>query len=208
MRDRQLCFGGSFNPIHFGHLRCAQAAANARGFDTVVLVPSAQPPHKPASADLAPAEDRLAMTKLAAESMTGPPKFQIEDLETRRTGPSYTIDTVNALLARGWPQVWWLIGADMLNYLPMWRSADQLVKKCNFLILARPGVRLDWEKLPPHFVERLRPNVVPAPLIDISATDIRRRVREGESIDGLTPASVVEHIRTRGLYRSAGTSTA
>src|SRR3954449_8900217 len=84
-----LCLGGSFNPIHYGHLRCAGAAARGRNFDRVILIPSAQPPHKPNSADLAPPEDRLAMAKLAADSASNEAvRFEVDDLELRRTGPS------------------------------------------------------------------------------------------------------------------------
>jgi len=126
--------------------------------------------------------------------------FDVDDLELRRTGPSYTIDTARELLRRGWPQVWWLIGADMLNYLPKWHEADNLLEVVNFLVMARPGFQLMWDSLPPPF-RRLRENIVSVPAIDISATDIRRRIREGRSIDGLTPPPVIEYIREHHLYR-------
>lgn len=200
MRHPPLCFGGSFNPIHFGHLRCAQAAAIARGFDEVVFIPNAQPPHKPPSADFAPAQDRLAMARLAISTADPPPLFTADDLELRRSGPSYTIDTVTELLSRGWPEVWWLIGADMLNYLPQWHRADDLVRQCHFLILQRPGVPLNWDALPAEMVTRLKDNVVPAPLVDTSSTVIRRRVRAGESIEGMTPEVVADYIASHRLY--------
>src|SRR5829696_7328537 len=91
---RTLCFGGSFNPIHNGHLICAQAVADKGGYDRVLLIPSAQPPHKPASADIAPTPHRLAMCRLAAQTVAG---LDVDDTETRRPGPSYTIDTVHEL---------------------------------------------------------------------------------------------------------------
>jgi nicotinate-nucleotide adenylyltransferase len=199
---RQLCLGGSFNPIHDGHLRSAKAAAEARGFDGVLLIPSAQPPHKPDATNLAPAADRLNMTRLAAEFVNAqnpPVRFDVDDLEIRRAGPSYTIDTARDLRRRGWPQVWWLIGADMLNYLPKWHQADQLLHEVDFLVMARPGFQLLWDQLPPHF-QKLRDNVVTVPAIDISATDIRRRIREGQSIEGLTPPPVIEYIHAHQLY--------
>jgi nicotinate-nucleotide adenylyltransferase len=203
--SRWLCLGGSFNPIHYGHLRCAKAAAELRGFDGVLLIPSAQPPHKPDLADLAPPDARLAMTRLAAQFMNQTAqdsriRFDVDDLELRRSGPSYTIDTADQLLRRGWPEVWWLIGADMLNYLPKWHQADKLLDIARFLVMARPGFQFEWDSLPPPF-QRLRENVVPVPAIDISSTDIRRRIREGRSIEGLTPPPVVEYIRENGLYR-------
>ncbi|MBC8108756.1 MAG: nicotinate (nicotinamide) nucleotide adenylyltransferase [Anaerolineae bacterium] len=197
-----LCFGGSFNPIHNGHLLCARAAAESRGFKQVVVIPSAQPPHKPQDSNLAAPEDRFAMARLACEfSSHGSIQYVPSDIEIARAGPSYTIETVRELRKIGWPEVWWLIGADMLNYLPKWHQAEQLIDECNFLILARPGVELMWSTLPPHFRVKLEPNVVPAPLLDISATDIRRRVREGLPIDDLTVPPVVEYIQANRLYQ-------
>src|SRR3954454_21372792 len=106
--SRRLYFGGSFNPIHYGHLRCVTAAARARNFGAIVLIPSAQPPHKPLSSDLASAEDRLAMTKLAAEVSDTPGlPITVDDLELCRSKPSYTIDTAQELKRRGWTDVTW-----------------------------------------------------------------------------------------------------
>src|SRR5215204_3176269 len=99
---RRLCFGGSFNPIHHGHLICARAAAEAAGFERVVLIPSALPPHKLDDTELASSTDRLAMCRLAVE---GDPWFEVEDIELIRKGPSYTIDTARELRRRGWPDV-------------------------------------------------------------------------------------------------------
>src|SRR5690242_6189365 len=111
---RRLCFGGSFNPIHQAHLICARAVAEARGFDVVVLVPSAQPPHKTSwPGDMAGAHDRLEMCRraIADGGKSGGVRFEVDDLELRRTGPSYTIDTAAELRARGWERLDWLIGA-------------------------------------------------------------------------------------------------
>jgi nicotinate-nucleotide adenylyltransferase len=192
-----LCVGGSFNPIHYAHLRCAVTAMALKAFDRVLLIPSAQPPHKAAAVDLASAEDRLAMCRAAVE---GDPRFAVDDLELRRTGPSYTFDTARELKQRGWPTVSWMIGADQLLSLPSWHLADELIREVNFVIVARPGWSLDWSTLPPAY-QFLKSNVVEAPLIDISATDIRRRVKAGESIDGLTPPAVVRYIAEHALYR-------
>jgi nicotinate-nucleotide adenylyltransferase len=197
-----LCFGGSFNPIHIGHLQCARAAAVQRGFERIVVIPNAQPPHKPQSADLASAADRFAMVRLACEFCTDSSvNFIPSDIEIARDGPSYTLLTVREMKRIGWPEVWWLIGADMLNFLPKWYKIDELLNEVNFLILARPGIELRWDTLPPHYRQRLERNVVPAPLIDISATDIRQRVRQGLPIDSLTVPPVVEYIRANRLYR-------
>ena len=194
---RRLHFGGSFNPIHHGHLICARAALETSEFDQIVLVPTAQPPHKAASATLASAADRLAMAQAA---VAGDPLFEVDELELRRTGPSYTLDTVRALKAGGSQQVHWLIGADMLLYLPHWHQALQLMREVRFVIMARPGWVLDWEQLPAEF-RHLRSNVVETPLISISATEIRARVSAGLPIDYLCPRPVCEYIESRKLYR-------
>jgi nicotinate-nucleotide adenylyltransferase len=195
--DKMLFFGGSFNPIHHGHLICARAVAEARGYGHVTLIPVGQPPHKPACNDLAPASDRLEMCRLAIFRSA---LFEVESSEVERAGPSYTIDTVRAFAAAGRGKVDWLIGADMLLYLPKWHKAEELIHEVNFIVMARPGWNLDWQTLPEPF-RILRHNVVEAPMIDIRATDIRQRVAAGQSIQYLTPSSVCVYIRDRCLYR-------
>jgi nicotinate-nucleotide adenylyltransferase len=194
---KTLCLGGSFNPIHHGHLICAGAVAERAGYEQVMLIPSNQPPHKPASANLAPPADRLRMCQLAIQSSA---TFTVDDLELKRTGPSYTIDTAQELKqARGWPDVHWLIGADMLNYLPRWNRATELLREVHFVVMARPGFGLEWDELPAEF-KHLRERVVEAPRIDISSTQIRDRVRAGLPIAYLTPLPIVEYIHERRLY--------
>jgi nicotinate-nucleotide adenylyltransferase len=140
------------------------------------------------------------MCQLAVEA---DPLYAVDAIEMRRSGPSYTIDTVREFRRRGWPSVSWLIGADMLNFLPNWHDPYALLAEVNFVVMARPGYRFDWELLPEQF-RKLRENVVEAPLVDVSATEIRERVARGESIDGLTPPAVVDYIREHGLYRTGG----
>lgn len=195
--DRTLYFGGSFNPIHHGHLICARAVAEAAGFTRVSLIPTAQPPHKAISTDLAPAGDRLEMCQLA---IADSPLFQVDPTEVERQGPSYTIDTVRTFAASGRGKVDWLIGADMLLFLPKWHKAEELIVEVNFVIMARPGWRLDWSTLPEPF-RGLRNCIVQAPMIDIRATEIRRRVAAGASIEYLTPSNVCRYIRQHGLYQ-------
>jgi nicotinate-nucleotide adenylyltransferase len=194
-----LCYGGSFNPIHFGHLRCAAAVAKEKGFDRVLLIPSGHPPHKNADLQLASAKDRLEMCRLAAKD---DPLFAVDDLEIRRSTPSYTIDTARQLRQRGWKEINWLIGADMLNDLPNWHQPAALLREVNFVVMARPGYEFDWDKLPAEF-QVLRTQLVSAPHIDVSATDIRRRIAVGQSIHGLLPNVVEDYIRRKGLYRTA-----
>jgi nicotinate-nucleotide adenylyltransferase len=192
-----LYFGGSFNPIHHGHLICARAVAEAGGYGRVALVPTGQPPHKPISPELASGFDRLEMCQLA---ISGSPVFEVNSSELSRPGPSYTIDTIRQISAAVSMPVNWLIGADMLLYLPKWHRAAELLREVHFVVMARPGWTLDWTLLPPEF-RGLRDNVVQAPMIDISATDIRRRVAAGASIEYLTPPAVRNYIQERGLYR-------
>jgi nicotinate-nucleotide adenylyltransferase len=195
---KTLCLGGSFNPIHHGHLICARSVAETLGYDRVTLIPSARPPHKPDSVDLADPQDRLRMCQLAAEQSA---IFDVDDIEVNRTGPSFTIETARELKARGWRDVHWLIGADMLNLLPRWHRPRELLDEVHFILMARPGFEFDWSKLSSEF-SHLRDRIVEAPRIDISSTDIRRRLRGGLPIDYLTPPSVVGYIRARDLYRA------
>ena len=193
---RTLCFGGSFNPVHHGHLACAQAVAEAAGFDRVVLIPNQQSPHKAGVAETAPAAHRVALCRLA---VAGDPLFAVDDLETARPPPSYTIDTVRQLKRADGSPVHWLIGADQVASLPLWHEADALLAEAKFVVMARPGWTFDWTALPPPF-RPLRDAVVTAPLLQISSTDLRRRLREGRSIRYLTPDAVVNYLHQHRLY--------
>jgi nicotinate-nucleotide adenylyltransferase len=196
-----LYFGGSFNPIHHGHLRCAEAVANTAGYDRVVLIPNSRSPHKPDNPELASPQDRLAMCRLAITERGGQtPGFEVSDIETRRSGPSYTIDTAQELHNEGHAEVHWLIGADMLLSLPRWHRPLDLLRAVHFVIMARPGWTIDWNALPPEY-RHLKEQVVAAPVIDISSTEIRRRVRQNLPIDDLVPASVARYIAEHHLYR-------
>jgi nicotinate-nucleotide adenylyltransferase len=194
---RRLCFGGSFNPIHHGHLICARAVAEAAGFDQVVIIPNAISPLKLNIPELASPTHRLAMCRLAVQ---GDAAFEVDDVELSREGPSYTIDTIRAFRGRGWPEVHWLIGADMVNLLPKWHEPDALLNEATFVVMARPGHAIDWASLP-QGVQGLRSRVIEAPLVQISATHIRRRIAGGFPINYLTPPAVCDYITRHGLYR-------
>lgn len=196
---RQLWFGGSFNPIHAGHLICARAAAEAGGFDRVVLVPSAQPPHKKGDTNIAEAGHRLTMCRAA---VTGDSFFQVDGLELERSGPSYTIETVRQLRTEtkgGLAEVSWLIGADMAKSLPTWHEPASLLAEVNFVLMARPGWQIDWASLPKD-VQKLQSNIVPVPQLDISSTQLRDRLARGLSIRYLTPDAVIDYIQHHRLY--------
>lgn len=192
-----LCYGGTFNPVHVGHLTLVRMIARSRRYARVLLIPAGDPPHKPADSELAPASDRLEMCRLASADAED---VGVDDLEIRRPGPSYTIDTVRALRSRGIARIGWLVGADWLPRLPTWRCWDQLRNEVEFLVARRPGFEIDFDSLP-ESVRSLRDHVVETPLIDVSSTEIRRRVRAGEPIAGLVHPAVERYIRERGLYR-------
>jgi nicotinate-nucleotide adenylyltransferase len=195
-----LCLGGSFNPIHHGHLICSRAAAEVAGYQQLALIPSNHPPHKAGELAPADAQHRAAMCRLA---VVGSNLFTVDDCELHRPGPSYTIDTAKALLDSGWTTVNWLIGSDSLPALATWHRAEELVELVTFKVMLRPGVTVDWKSLPIPF-RRLEEQVILTPRIDISATDIRHRLAAGRSIDYLVPPAVAEYIRVNGLYRRAG----
>ncbi|HEX4124462.1 MAG TPA: nicotinate (nicotinamide) nucleotide adenylyltransferase [Tepidisphaeraceae bacterium] len=192
-----LCLGGSFNPIHHGHLICGRAAAEVAGYQRVALIPSNNPPHKLGDLAPAPAQHRAAMCRLA---VAGSDLFTVDERELHRPGPSYTIDTARALLDSGSDRVDWLIGSDSLPFLPTWHRAEELVELVTFKVMFRPGAKVDWHSLPPKF-RALESQVILTPRIDISATDIRQRLGEGRSIDYLVPPAVADYIHTHGLYR-------
>jgi nicotinate-nucleotide adenylyltransferase len=194
----KLCLGGAFNPIHHGHLLSARAAAEALGLTNIVVIPSGSPPHHKAEG-LVSAAHRMEMCRRA---IAGVPGFELDDRELSRAGSSFTIDTALELLREGWPEVHWFLGADQVMRLPTWHKPYELLRTVRFVIVARPGWVLDWERLPLEF-RNLNASVIPAPLIDISATEIRRRVSEGKPIDFLTPPGVCRYIAEQGLYRTS-----
>jgi nicotinate-nucleotide adenylyltransferase len=207
-RPSKIWLGGGFNPVHHGHLLLARAAAEALGIETVVLLPNNVAPlqkfhPETAAVEEASATDRLAMCRLAVAGVSG---FEVDDREIRRPGPSYTIDTVRELAREGWPKVHWILGADQVLGLSKWYSHHDLIAETHFVVLRRPGYTLDWPKMPPE-LGQLKECVVDAPAIDISSTEIRRRVRQGLPIDFLTPPAVCRYIAERGLYRASRNPT-
>lgn len=193
--------GGSFNPVHIGHLVLAQDALEQYELDQVLFVPCAVPAHKRAE-ELAEAAHRRAMLD---EAVMGDPRFEISDIELMRDGVSYAVDTVEQLKkARADAQLWFIIGADTLIELHTWREIYRLLELCEFITFQRPGYH---EKLTPErlqlkdpWPERLLKNVTEAHCIEVSSSDIRRRVAEGMSIRYLVPDSVGMYICEHGLY--------
>jgi nicotinate-nucleotide adenylyltransferase len=198
-------FGGTFNPIHAAHLILAERARDERALDKVLFIPALLPPHKPQE-PLAPSADRLRMVELAVE---GNPAFEALPLELEREGPSYTLLTVRELRGRfgAAVQLFLLLGADSVRDMPTWWRAQDLVRTVDIIAFDRPGHSLDRavDQLAALFGEdwarRVRNLKVSAPLLDISASEIRQRVAAGRSIRYLVPEPVRKYILERGLYR-------
>lgn len=194
--------GGTFNPIHLGHLILAQTALEIHELERVILIPCNRPPHKRAASAVA-AEHRLAMVRAAVEC---DPRFEVSDVEVRRGGISYAVDTV-AELRTQWPgaELFFIIGTDTLRELHLWRDIYSVLALCTFLPFARPGVEVETivpEKLQlDHpWPERLVSRISVGRSIEISSSDIRHRVAEGMSIRYLVPDAVEMYIAEHGLY--------
>ncbi len=182
--------GGTFDPPHMGHLIVASTAFDALRLDRMLFVPAAAPPHKLGQV-VAIAEQRLRMVRLAVQ---GDSRFEVDDLEIQRPGASYTVDTLRALHERDpASELFFLLGADQLRELHTWREPDEVVRLACLAVLSRGGDEIaDADRY------RIRPVAVPR--IDIAATEIRRRIRAGESIRYLVAEPVREMIERERLY--------
>lgn len=194
MRNRKRrvgLLGGSFNPVHLGHLIVAQDALEQARLDEVWFIPCHRPPHKSARG-LASASDRWAML---CRALRGERRFKPLDIELRRRGISYSVDTVEALNRRHRNvEFYFIIGADGVAELPRWKDAERLMRMCRFLVLERPGFALEGP-----WAARCR--VVRGHRCEIASHDIRARVRAGKSIRYLVPDAVFRYIQSRKLYR-------
>ncbi len=187
-------FGGTFDPPHRGHVTAARDVADALQLDRVLWIPCGAPPHK-ARPDLTPARIRLEMAQAAAEA---DPRFQVCDVELRREGPSYTVDTLRELRRRH-PEgeLFLIIGQDEYEVFDTWRAPEDIVRLATLVVLNRGAERPEARHafLPPERVRFVR--VTP---VELSATDVRARVAAGESVEGDVPPGVWAVIRREGLY--------
>jgi nicotinate-nucleotide adenylyltransferase len=214
-RPRLGLFGGTFNPIHFGHLRAAEEVCEALSLDRLWFIPTAHPPHKE-ERDLTSFEVRVAMTRLAVRDH---PRMEVSDLEGRRTGKSYSIETLRLVreeLGPTW-ELFFIVGLDAMLEIQTWKDYLQLFSLCHFVVLDRPGYdRRHLEEILTHevqprfsFLEDGTGFQQPSgqkvlwqrtTLMDISATGIRRLVRQGRSLRYLLPEPVREYIMNNKLY--------
>lgn len=216
-KETRIClFGGTFDPVHLGHVRAAAEVASIFTLDKVMFIPSHIPPHK-AGAVIAPAEDRLAMVELACREDL---RFVASDMEVRAERTSYSVLTVSQV-RETYPRarVFFLIGIDAFLEIGTWREYRRLFELCSFIVMSRPGCdlsrtasALDGElaaltapvtgegKPAPETESSFRVFPVSIRPQAISSTDIRERVRTGRSVDGLVPPLVLEYIERRDLY--------
>jgi nicotinate-nucleotide adenylyltransferase len=189
--------GGTFDPIHVGHLAAAKVAIDCAHLDRVLFVPSAQPPHRVAAT--APAEDRLAMCRLAVE---GEPRFEVSDVEVKRGGRSYTVDTLDELQgAHPQDELLLILGWDAARLFRTWREPDRVSALAAVVIVTRPGME------PPTPAELAALGLDPErvvkcsePTPDVSGSALRRAIASGQSAGGKVPAAVERYITTHHLY--------
>lgn len=218
MKEERIgLLGGTFNPVHRGHLRAAEKVRLRFGLGRVLFIPSYLPPHKQAG-DMASPEDRFAMVELAIRAY---PRLIASPLEIEAQERSYSIITLNKVKSL-YPeaQVFFILGVDAFLEIETWKSYRDVLEQCRFIVISRPGFDLAAapKALPPEYLgsfrdvgpaEEIRPGELDAfrifllsiPALDISSTEIRRRIRHGQSVSGLVPESVEEYIRRKNLYQ-------
>jgi nicotinate-nucleotide adenylyltransferase len=208
--------GGTFDPIHVGHLDAAEAAWRALSLDEVRLIPSSDPPHRPADPYASPVH-RFALVALAIQEYQA---FRVSDLELTRTGPSYTADTLRAIRAEGWhpSQLFFILGSDAFAEIATWREFPAVLDAAHFVVIARPGTTLDAASArQPELRTRMRrPEqqdaseagtcifLVEARTREVSSSTIRARLAARQPIDDLVPAAVARHIVAHHLYEAVG----
>lgn len=195
--------GGTFDPVHIGHLILAEEARDQLDLSVVYFVPAGDPPHK-RDRRLAPVAQRVRMAELA---VAGNARFQVSRADADRSGPHYTIDMVNIFRQQMPPggELYFLMGYDSLAELPTWHKPQELVAACHLVALTRYNVPLDWDHLEARLPGiRERVTLLDMPELEIASHHIQARVREGRSIRYLVPDAVCAYIREQGLYAANG----
>ena len=197
-------FGGTFDPVHNAHIGIAKNAVESFALDRLLFMPCAVPPHKPGRIT-APAEDRLAMLRIAAAEVPG---AEVSSFEINKGGLSYTVETLE-ILRRDHPEwdIWFIIGMDSLNNLHKWKRCEELPGLCTFATMMRPEQKTPVEIVPgfsPEVSRRLLAHVAHGPMIDVSSSEIRLRIAKNLPIEYLVPRAVAEYIREHRLYEIQG----
>jgi nicotinate-nucleotide adenylyltransferase len=189
--------GGTFNPPHLGHLICAEEVYDHFKFDKIIFIPNARPPHKNKSGVIDP-QHRYMMTYLTIKDN---PHFEISRVELDRSGHSYSIETIKEFrrIYESDTEFYWIIGADSILEMNIWKDVDELLTLCNFIAINRPGY--DLNKADPRYLDKVTFFKVTG--VDISASEIRRRVRQGQSFKYLVTSDVEDYIYKNGLYKNA-----
>lgn len=195
MNEHLLNFGGSFNPIHIGHLVCSRMAAEQAGFDGIRIIPSWINPHK-ATSVVIPKELKLEMINAAIKD---DPFFKLDTIEIDKGGFSYTFDTVSELLKNN-TDVTWLVGTDLLSTLHTWHRFKELKDILTLVVVKRPGGLIDFGFIHDHVADMIL-KIVDVPQMEISSTMIRNRIKENKSIKHLVPYEVEKIIEQHNLYR-------
>jgi nicotinate-nucleotide adenylyltransferase len=194
VRARRIgIMGGTFDPIHHGHMVAASEVASRFDLDEVVFVPTGQPWQK-ADEKVSPAEDRYLMTVIATAAN---PRFAVSRVDIDRRGPTYTVDTLRDLRREYGPEaeLFFITGADALDKILSWKEVDEAFEQAHFIGVTRPGFELSDAHLPDHAV-----SLVQVPAMAISSTDVRSRVAAGQPVWYLVPDGVVQYIAKRHLY--------
>jgi nicotinate-nucleotide adenylyltransferase len=188
-------FGGTFNPPHIAHLILAESLYESLDLGKIIFIPSSVPPHKKCD-DLLDAKHRLGLTRLAVGNND---RFEVSDIEVQRGGTSYTIDTVRTLDKKYKNDTLYLvIGADNLKSFHLWKEYEALLKRCKLIAMRRPGSTI--EQVRDDVLGETR--VVDVPYLDVSSTEIRRKIREGKSVRYLVPDAVLSEIEKSGFYKN------
>lgn len=204
MSDKKIIlFGGTFDPVHIGHTTVAASALQYTGAERLIFIPAKRSPLKgamPRASDI----DRLKMLKYA---LSGHENFEVSDYELNKPAPSYTLDTVRYFQSRFGSEyiLFWLVGADSINDLVYWYGITDLIDECNLAMMYRAdfdkpdftGYEKKWGR---NRVEKLQRNIVPAPLIDISSTKVRKKLAAGENVSQMLDNKVLSYIIEKGLY--------
>jgi nicotinate-nucleotide adenylyltransferase len=194
-------YGGTFDPIHLGHLILAEQCREACGLDQVWLVVAGSPPHKPGGRTAV--GHRLEMVRIA---IAGHPAFVASDIEAKRPGPHYSVETLEAI-RRDHPddELFFLIGADSLADLPSWREPGRIAQLATIVVVNRPGIEeVERDRLPDLGPGSRPLEWVAIPPVGIASSDLRRRLAEGRSVRYMVPRGVEAYIEAHGLYRDAG----